>query len=100
MTKSIEGEQVELDRLVSVYTEDMLWEKAKENGSDHYKTGSVEPIDLYRAAAAFIPFALSSIIKYAFRLLTRWRTGEPMNPKDLDKIIDYAQKIKAHQGVA
>ena len=99
MTKSIDGEQVEQERFINLHREDLLWEKCKANGSDHYKTGSVEPIDLYRAAAAFIPFALCSIIKYAFRLLTRWRAGEPMNPKDLDKIIDYCQKIKAHQGV-
>ena len=71
------------------------WEAMKANGSDHYKTGGVEPIDLYRAGGAFVPFALCSIIKYAFRSITKWRKGEPVLIKDMDKIIDYASKVKA-----
>jgi len=93
--KSIEGEQVEQDRLVSVYTEDMLWEKAKENGSDHYKTGGVEPLDLYRAGGMLRSFALCSIMKYAFR---NRNDEEPISVKDMRKIIDYAEKLIAAFG--
>lgn len=68
------------------------WETLKSNGSAHYKTGGTEPIDLYRAGGMFRDFALCSIIKYAFR--NRSDRGA-MNPRDLDKIIDYAKKLKA-----
>jgi hypothetical protein len=71
------------------------WTKLKENGSAHYKTGGVEPVDLYLAGDMFEDFALCSIIKYAFRS----RRAEEISPdlflKNLDKIIDYAQKLKA-----
>ena len=65
------------------------WNELKNQGSDHYKTGGVEPVDLYRAGGMFEHFALCSIMKYAFRQ----RFG--LNVRDLDKIIDYAQKLKA-----
>lgn len=65
------------------------WNDLKDQGSDHYKTGGVEPVDLYRAGGMFEHFALCSIMKYAFRQ----RYG--LNVRDLDKIIDYAQKLKA-----
>ena len=67
------------------------WEELKQQGSDHYKTGGVEPIDLYVAAGAFRHFALCSIIKYAFRNMN----AEHISIKDMNKIIDYAQKVKA-----
>lgn len=65
------------------------WENLKAQGSAHYKTGGVEPVDLYLAGGMFEEFALCSIIKYAFRQ----RMG--LNSRDLDKIIDYAEKLKA-----
>lgn len=68
------------------------WDALKKSGSSHYKTDGVEPVDLYAAGGMFRHFALCSIIKYAFRN----RDGE-LNPSDMDKIIDYAQKLKAAQ---
>ena len=69
------------------------WEDLKRNGgSDHYKTGGVEPVDLYKAKLAFKPFALCSIIKYATRNLDK-----DLNPKDLDKIIHYAMLLQAEK---
>jgi hypothetical protein len=65
------------------------WSELKSQGSEHYKTGGVEPVDLYLAGGMFEDFALCSIIKYAFR-----QRGN-VNVRDLDKIIDYAQKLKA-----
>lgn len=67
------------------------WDYAKQNGgSTHYRAGDVQPIDLYRAAGAFQPFALCSIIKYAYRCLTR---GVELS--DLTKITHYAELIRA-----
>lgn len=39
----------------------------KENGSEHYKTGTVEPIDLYESGGILQDYCISAIIKYAFR---------------------------------
>jgi len=72
----------------------IAWEKVKQNGSDHYKTGKVEPIDLYDSLDILKPFCLASIIKYASR-----NTNKELSVKDMDKIIHYAQILKAKQGV-
>lgn len=71
------------------------WEKLRADGSDHYKTAGVEPIDLYRDAGMFRDFALCSIIKYAFR---NRDAGRAVKSKDIAKIIDYAQKLDAAYG--
>jgi hypothetical protein len=68
------------------------WEKLKAQGSDHYKSGGTEPVDLYRDGGMFRHFALCSIIKYAYR---NRDLEKGINPRDLEKIIDYAQKLKA-----
>jgi hypothetical protein len=66
------------------------WDELKSQGSAHYKTGGVEPIDLYRSATphpsynAFDIKALTDVIKYAFRLLTRGYLKA-----DVDKIKHY-----------
>lgn len=57
------------------------WQECKQSGSDHYKTGDVEPIDLYRAGGLFRGYAIASIIKYAYRN----RDGH-INAKDMEKI--------------
>ena len=57
-------------------------------GSDHYKTGGVEPIDLYISGGMFRHFALCCIIKYAFR------NRDGINERDMDKIIHYAKLLK------
>jgi hypothetical protein len=72
------------------------WDELKSGGSDHYKNEDecgIEPIDLYRAGKMFREYALTSIIKYAYR--NRSELGNPLSEKDLDKIIDCAQKLKA-----
>ena len=72
------------------------WVELKKQGSAHYKTdGGVEPVDLYRAGGMFRHFALCSIIKYAFR---NRDTENPVSMRDMDKICDYAQKLKAACG--
>ncbi|MDI6785089.1 MAG: DUF3310 domain-containing protein [bacterium] len=66
----------------------MSWNSLKNKGSSKYKTASVEPIDLYRAGGFFNQFALGSIIKYAYR-----NAKGKVNPKDLKKIIHYAELL-------
>jgi hypothetical protein len=78
---------------------DAEWKRLKQNGSDHYKIpGEVEPLDLYVSGNMFHDFAICSIIKYAFRS----RRDYPLTPtgiiQNCDKIIDYAQKLKAFYG--
>lgn len=66
------------------------WDALKHRGSQHYKTGGVEPIDLYKSAKphpqynAFDVKALTDIIKYAYRLLTRGYLAS-----DVEKIRHY-----------
>jgi len=66
------------------------WDELKQRGSEHYKSGQVEPIDLYRSLGLFNDFALASIIKYAARQKTRG-----LNESDLSKITHYAELLKA-----
>lgn len=68
----------------------MTWEELKQRGSEHYKTGEIEPIDLYRSAGMLRHFALGNIIKYAFRNAD---LSKPINIKDIEKVIHYAQLL-------
>jgi hypothetical protein len=63
----------------------------KNDGSDHYKTGGVEPIDLYVSGGMIRHFALANIIKYAFR---NRDMSNPVSVKDMNKIIHYANILK------
>ena len=69
----------------------LTWDDIKKRGSDHYKTGGVEPIDLYKDGGMLADFALCSIIKYAYRN----KDGVFVSAKDMDKIIHYAEMLKA-----
>ena len=70
--------------------QDSRWERIKRNGSDHYKGGAVEPIDLFRdlrpheSLTALQVKALTDNIKYSYRMLT-----QGINPKDCGKIQHY-----------
>lgn len=68
------------------------WEELKAQGSDHYKTGGVEPIDLYRNLGLFRGWAICEICQHALRNRIE---GRESFQSDMDKIIDYAQKLKA-----
>ena len=68
----------------------MKWEDLKKDGSGHYKTGQIEPIDLYRSSGMLRHFALGNIIKYAFRNAD---PRKPLDSNDLDKIIHYAKML-------
>jgi hypothetical protein len=73
------------------------WNELKQNGSEHYKTGGIEPVDLYSAGNMFHDFALCSIMKYAFRSRREMKLDKQLMIKNLEKIIDYAQKLIAKQ---
>ena len=72
------------------------WEAAKHDGSTHYKTGGIEPIDLYRAIkphpdlSALDVKALTDCIKYAARMLKKG-----LNDSDINKIRHYLVLVQA-----
>lgn len=68
------------------------WDEIKSGGSDHYKAGQVEPIDLYLSGGILRDLAIGSIIKYAYR--NRSEHTQYVNAKDMDKIIHYAEMLK------
>lgn len=62
----------------------------KEQGSDHYKTGGVEPIDLYESGRMLQDWAIGEIISHAFR--NRREVLVKRTPKfveDMKKIKNY-----------
>lgn len=71
------------------------WSELKQDGSKHYKTNGVEPIDLYKSGDMFHDFALASIIKYAFRSRRDERADKAMIVKNLKKIIHYTELLLA-----
>ena len=71
------------------------WNDLKKQGSEHYKTNGTEPVDLYAAGNMFHDFALCSIMKYAFRSRREMNLETALLIKNLEKIIDYAQKLIA-----
>lgn len=74
---------------------DKTWDELKNQGSSHYKTGGTEPVDLYASGNMFHDFALCSIMKYAFRSRREMNLETDLLIKNLEKIIDYAQKLIA-----
>jgi hypothetical protein len=71
------------------------WNELKQQGSAHYKTGDVEPIDLYKSGDMLHDFALASIIKYAFRSRRVEGIDRATLEKNMTKIIHYASLLKA-----
>ena len=74
----------------------MTWDDLKQQGSEHYKTSSIEPIDLYRSGHMFCDFALASIIKYAFRSRVEEGLDEETFVRNMKKIIHYAELLIAN----
>jgi len=70
------------------------WEEIKRGGSGHYKTGSVEPIDLYRSLGILREWAIGEICQHALRNIKQRDTFI----KDMDKVIHYAEMLKAAYG--
>jgi len=53
-------------------------------GSNHYKEGGLEPMDLMIAKGIYEDFCVGNMVKYAIRFkVTR-------NPEDLKKVSDYS----------
>ncbi len=70
------------------------WVELKKDGSAHYKTSGVEPIDLYKAGGMLRDFCLASIIKYAFRSRKDSFAGVNTLTSNLSKIIHLAEILK------
>lgn len=66
------------------------WADIKQNGSEHYKNGGIEPIDLYRSLGILKPFAIACIIKYASRNVGK----EIVSEGDVEKIKHYAEMLR------
>jgi len=72
----------------------MQWNRLIQRGSDHYKSLSVEPIDLYKAGGILHDFAIGNIIKYAFRNRSSLTLQlEIVSISDMKKIIHYAEML-------
>ncbi len=68
----------------------LKWKLVKQKGSPHYKGTLVEPIDLIKEGGMLRAFAISNIIKYAYR---NRPSPQPINKRDIDKIIHYAEML-------
>jgi hypothetical protein len=72
----------------------IAWEELKKRGSQHYKTGDIEPIDLFRCVKPHDSLtgldvkALEDIIKYSYRMLTKGA-----NKSDCEKIRHYIDMV-------
>ena len=84
-----------MDKDIEDVLYDSGWKKLKMGGSNHYKSGTVEPIDLYKAGNMFHDFACASIMKYAFRSRKEMNLNKELFNKNMDKIIHYASLLKA-----
>lgn len=82
----------DVEKAIEDQDRERLWRQLKLAGSPHYKTGDVEPMDLYRAAGMLRSFALCNIIKYAYR---NSNPDEPINADDMKKIVHYAEILRA-----
>jgi hypothetical protein len=72
---------------------DSAWDKVKRKGSKHYKSGKIEPIDLFRSGDLLWGKCITDIIKYAFRNKVPFAREKVL--EDMDKIIHYAEIAKA-----
>ncbi len=73
----------------------MKWGEVKQGGSSHYKSGSVEPIDLYKSGGLLQGYCIASIIKYAFRNRPEIADIKDVSEKDLRKIVHCAHLLIA-----
>ena len=66
----------------------------KKRGSDHYKTGGIEPVDLFKSGGMLWDNAIGSIIRYAFRCRREVSLRDsPLVRADMLKIKHYADII-------
>jgi hypothetical protein len=70
----------------------MEWSEIKKEGNPAYKTGNVEPIDLYKADGTLHDWVLNEISHHARRNIKALRTiGTEKYFSDMRKIIHYAE---------
>lgn len=71
------------------------WKVLKRKGSNHYKAGEIEPIDLMKAGGLLYPGSIKDIIKYAYRCRPNAGRSTQGILEDMDKVIHYAEMVKA-----
>ncbi len=79
-----------MDRIIKL-SDELTWNDIKHGGSKHYKTDSIEPIDLYLAQGTLKHYCITGIMKYAGRNTV---LGEPVNENDMNKILHLACILK------
>ena len=72
---------------------DKTWDELKKEGSEHYQTGEIEPIDLYKSIGIFRDWAIGEICQHALR--NRSSEKEILSANDMKKIIHYAELLAA-----
>lgn len=66
----------------------------KDQGAEHYKTGDIEPIDLFKSGNMLWDNAIGSIIRYAFRCRKEVSLRDsPFVRADMEKIKHYADIV-------
>ncbi len=74
---------------LSDFLENVSWAELKQDGSSHYKGDGAEQVDLYRATGlrTLATWALTGAQRRAQRNLQRLEMIEPVNIKDVQKVI-------------
>jgi ABC-type enterochelin transport system ATPase subunit len=79
-------------KILSGAIKQLGWIDIKTVGNEKYKSGTTEPIDLYKAGNMLQDFAVSCIVKYAYR--NRRECGSVVI-SDMNKIKHYADMLIA-----
>lgn len=72
------------------------WDEIKQDGQNHYKTGDVEPIDLYKAGGILQDGIIWNIIKNAYRSRREARPTFADIQHFMTEIIHYANMLMAY----
>jgi hypothetical protein len=72
----------------------MKWVEIKKSGSNHYKTGELEMIDLYKSEGTLQDWAINEARHHMARNLSKLNTlGTHKCVNDMEKVIHYAEII-------
>jgi len=67
----------------------MKWEEVKNLGSAHYKSGLVEPLDLYKSGNMLQDWVIGEIMQHAYR--NRTQLCKKISIQDMEKIKHFAE---------
>jgi len=69
------------------------WDELKLEGSKHYRSDAIQPIDLYKSIGIFRDWAITEICQHALR--NRSSQKSSVDVDDMRKIIHYAALLMA-----